>query len=152
MRALDLAVDRAYSEHFLRRYFSLSLTDVAAPIHFVTFSNHKEVTQVGFVALKKYAPWQLRHYSGLAAMRHILRAESFEHADVVRGHHVPDAFWIKGGRKAAVEYDVGYSLAVRKAKVAAFAMYDEVYWGVGNLERYNSLRKTLPFKVVYAPW
>jgi hypothetical protein len=106
----------------------------------------------------------LRHLSGVASMRFVLRVPPSmgvwqADRDPVHPTATPDALWKKGYELLAIEYDVGYPKVQVREKLARFLQaYDSVVWGVPTPLRRSLVRTLIPpeqagrVELIVAPW
>ena len=146
----DLETDLALSERQVVRHYGLMLEDcfeaglevqsvlIAPTVH------RKATREVNFVLLepRDFAPFELRHFAGIAEARHHLQADARDWQ--VMQHAVqtsPDASWQRGNEMWAVEFDAGaYSRATVLEKAQAFrAGFDGQVWAVSSSIRQVTL-------------
>lgn len=104
-------------------------------------------------ALDRLHPAALGHYAGAAAMRYqlkanadqwqILRSGSSSRLQNHEEERIPDAIYVNGNRRIAVEYDSGtYSMELVGEKLDDYYLrYDATIWGATSKVRRNRIRK-----------
>jgi hypothetical protein len=156
-RALE--VDAALTERQARRQHGVRLEAcrnaglTITPAFIAPTARSSRRRWVNFVSLEPLGleGFELRHLTGVAEMRHMLRVEPRDWQ--VLGHAAetsPDAVWQRGLETWAVEYDAGaYTLKTVQRKARAFeAGFDGQVWGVASSERAQVLGDVLGSRVM----
>lgn len=114
--------------------------------------------------LEKAAPFVLRHLAGVARMRMVLGVPPdpkrwMVDLDPVHQESAPDALWLNGGERIAIEYDAGYPKPIVLEKFYGLARrHDRQIWGAPTWTRAGYLGKLVPeglrpkVRVLRAPW